>query len=68
MARYKSALKKSRLAKAGERTKWAPFWTTFKVFGKGKKVHPSRITRIKRSWRRTRLRLKPVKLRKSPQG
>lgn len=61
MARYKTLSKKLHLSKHGRRTKWAPFWTIFKVYGKGKRIHPSKITRIKRSWRRTKLRLKPFK-------
>lgn len=52
MARYKSPLKKARLAKKGRQSKWAPFWLVFKVLGKGKKIHPSRLTEIKRHWRR----------------
>ncbi|MBI2669218.1 50S ribosomal protein L39e [Candidatus Woesearchaeota archaeon] len=55
MARYKDPARKKRLIKAGTQTKWAPFWTVFKIYGKGKKVHPSRHTAIKRSWRRTKL-------------
>jgi ribosomal protein L39E len=51
--------KKVKLAKHGRRTKWAPFWTVVKKYGKGKKMHPSYMTRIKRSWRRTKLRVKP---------
>ena len=58
MARYKTAYKKTRLAKQARRTKWAPFWTIPKALGKGKKVHPSRLTRLKRSWRRTKIPLK----------
>jgi len=59
MAHYKTCAKKSHLAKQKKRTKWAPFWTIFRVFGSGKKIHPSRITRIKRSWRKTKLKIKP---------
>jgi ribosomal protein L39E len=51
--------KKVKLAKHGRRTKWAPFWAVVKKYGKGKRVHPSYMTRIKRSWRRTKLRVKP---------
>ncbi len=54
MARYKSPLKKEKLAKKQRQTKWAPFWLVFKALGKGKKVHPSRLTEVKRSWRRTK--------------
>ena len=59
MARNKILSKKLKLGKAGKRTKWAPFWLVFKVYGKGKKVHPSNMTRVKRSWRRTKLKIKP---------
>jgi len=65
MARYKSKEKKARLAKQGKRTRWAPFWTILKVYGPGKKMHPSRLTRVKRSWRRTKLKIKPRRIRKS---
>ncbi len=54
MARYKSPLKKQKLTKKNRQTKWAPFWLVLKVLGKGKKVHPSRLTVVKRSWRRGR--------------
>jgi len=60
--------KKRHLDKAKNQTKWAPFWTVLKKFGKGKKVHPSRITHIKRSWRRTSLKIKPRKMRKANLG
>ena len=55
MARTKSIGKKIRLAKAGRRTKWAPFWTVPKIYGKTRRVHPGRHTHIKRSWRRTKI-------------
>jgi ribosomal protein L39E len=51
--------KKLKLAKQGRRTKWAPFWCVVKKYGKGKRVHPSYMTRTRRSWRRTKLRIKP---------
>ena len=53
MATYKHLSKKKRLIKLGGQTKWAPVWTVPKIYGVGKKVHPSRHTVIKRSWRRT---------------
>lgn len=65
MARYKSSIKKTKLAKQSKRTKWAPFWIVLKACGVGKKIHPSRFTRIKRSWRRTKLRIKPRRIRKN---
>ena len=52
MAIHKHHAKKKRLIKAGRQTKWAPFWAVFKTFGKGKRVHPSRLTHVKRTWRR----------------
>jgi ribosomal protein L39E len=55
MARYKTLTKKLRLGKQNKRTKWAPFWVIPKAVGKGKRVHPSSLTRVKRSWRRTKI-------------
>jgi len=55
MARYKTLTKKIRLGKQARRTKWAPFWVIPKVKGKGKRVHPAELTRIKRSWRRRKI-------------
>lgn len=60
--------KKRHLDKAQRQTKWAPFWTVIKKFGKGKKVHPSRITHVKRSWSRHSLKIKPRKMRKAHLG
>ncbi|MFA5888381.1 MAG: 50S ribosomal protein L39e [Candidatus Nanoarchaeia archaeon] len=54
MTRYKPTAKKKRLGKCGRQTRWAPFWTVPKVYGKGRKVHPGRHTVVKRSWRKTR--------------
>jgi len=51
--------RKRHLGKAQSQTKWAPFWTILKKFGKGKKVHPSAITHIRRNWRRSSLKIKP---------
>ena len=64
MARYKSLAKKQKMIKSGRKTKWAPFWTSLKKYGKGKKVHPSRHTSMKRSWKRTKLKTKPYKVKK----
>lgn len=55
MATAKHPGKKQRLAKAGRRTKWAPFWTVPKKYGKTRRVHPGRHTRTKRNWRRTKI-------------
>ncbi len=57
MARNKHPSMKKRLLKRGSQTHWAPFWTVLKAFGKGKKVHPSTLTHVKRSWRRTNIKL-----------
>ena len=51
--------KKEHLAKAGKQTKWAPFWTVLRKYGKGKRVHPSAHTHVKRNWRVRKLKLKP---------
>jgi len=55
MATYKTKAKKQKLAKANTQTKWAPFWTVPKKYGTGRKVHPGRLTTVKRSWRKTKL-------------
>lgn len=57
MARVKHPSKKKRLAKAARQTKWAPFWTSIKKFGLGRRAHPARLTRIKRNWRRTKIKI-----------
>ena len=59
MARYKSLSKKLKLGKQARRTRWAPFWTVLKAYGKGKKIHPSQLTRVKRKWSRTKLKIAP---------
>lgn len=53
MARFKPPAKKQRLAKKRKQTKWAPFWTIPKKYGKGRRVHPGRHS-SKRNWRRTK--------------
>ncbi|MEM1536040.1 MAG: hypothetical protein QXL88_00870 [Candidatus Pacearchaeota archaeon] len=55
MARYKTLTKKLRLGKQGKRTRWAPFWVIPKAKGKGKKIHPVELTRVKRHWRRRKI-------------
>ena len=55
MARYKHPSKKKMLAKAATQTKWAPFWTVPKIYGKGRRIHPGRHTKVKRNWRRNKL-------------
>lgn len=54
MARFKAKSKKKRLAKRLKQTKWAPFWIIPKIYRQGRRVHPSRHTAVKRSWRRTK--------------
>ena len=60
--------KKRHLDRAQRQTNWAPFWTVLKKFGKGKKVHPSRIPHVKRAWARSKLKIKPRKMRKANLG
>ncbi|MFH1451703.1 MAG: hypothetical protein ABIF88_00845 [archaeon] len=60
--------KKRHLDKAKKQTNWAPFWTVLKKFGKGKKIHPSRITHVKRSWQRNKLKIKPRTMKKKQLG
>jgi ribosomal protein L39E len=54
MARYIHISRKLRLAKLGRQTRWAPFWVVLKKYGKGRQVHPSRVTAVKRHWKRTK--------------
>ena len=64
----KNPQKKARLATKARQTKWAPVWVVLKKYGTGKRVHPSAMTRQKRSWRRTKLHIKPRIHRKSHIG
>jgi ribosomal protein L39E len=57
MSKYKHLSKKLRLIKKNRRTRWAPFWTVPKIYGKSRRIHPGRHTVVKRSWRRTKLKL-----------
>ncbi len=66
-AKHKSS-KKRHLEKAGKHTKWAPFWAVLRKFGKGKKVHPSSMTHVRRNWRTRKLKIKPRKMRKDYLG
>lgn len=65
---FKNETKKRKLAKLGRRTKWAPVWAVLKKYGIGKRIHPSTMTKHRRSWRRTKLHIKPRKMRKSHFG
>lgn len=60
--------KKTKLAVKARQTKWAPVWVVMKKFGQGKRIHPSATTRVKRSWRRTKLKIGPRKMRKWHMG
>ncbi|MBD3253259.1 hypothetical protein GF386_05990 [Candidatus Pacearchaeota archaeon] len=51
--------KKVKLSRANKKTRWAPIWIVFKKLGMGKKVHPSALTTSRRSWKRTKLKIKP---------
>ncbi|MDO8623630.1 MAG: hypothetical protein Q7R52_05285 [archaeon] len=64
----KNIQKKKTLVKMGRRTRWAPVWSVLKKYGKGKRVHPAAMTSQKRSWRKTKLHIKPRKMRKSYMG
>jgi len=67
-SRKKRYQRKIKFAVHGRRTQWAPFWAVLRKYGAGKRVHPSRMTRIRRSWRRTKLKIKPRILRKRHLG
>jgi len=56
MGSIKSAVKKKRLISAKKHTRWAPFWLIPKIFGKGRRLHPARITAKKRNWKRDKIR------------
>jgi ribosomal protein L39E len=60
--------KKNKLSKANKRTKWAPIWVVLKKYGAGKRIHPSAVTSIRRNWRRTKLKIKPRKVKKQHLG
>ena len=57
MSSNKTKSKKKKLTKAGRQTRWAPFWTVPKIYGSGRRVHPGRHTEVKRSWRRTKIKV-----------
>lgn len=54
MARFKHINRKLKLIKLNKLTKWAPFWTVPKMYGKNRRVHPGRHTFVKRHWKRTK--------------
>ncbi|MBI4146616.1 50S ribosomal protein L39e [Candidatus Woesearchaeota archaeon] len=57
MPSIKHHARKKRLIKRMRQTRWAPFWTVPKTYGKGRRVHPGRHTFVKRNWRRTKLKV-----------
>lgn len=61
----KNKEKKIILSKKARQTKWAPVWVVLKKYGAGKKIHPSAITKHRRNWRRTKLKIKPRITKKS---
>jgi len=60
--------KKVVLGGYGRQTKWAPVWAVMKANGKGKRVHPSAMTAVRRSWRRSKLKIKPRRVHKTQLG
>jgi len=60
--------KKIKLGVQTRRTKWAPFWAVLRKFGVGKRVHASSITKQRRHWRRTKLKIKPRRAQKKHLG
>ncbi|MEX2017011.1 MAG: hypothetical protein WD876_00890 [Candidatus Pacearchaeota archaeon] len=64
----KNPEKKMKLARKARQTKWAPVGAVLRKYGKGRRVHPSAMTRHKRSWRRTKLKILPRKIRRSHFG
>lgn len=54
MASVRHPSRKKRLIKKNKLTRWAPFWTVPKIYGKGRRIHPGRHTEVKRNWRRTK--------------
>lgn len=57
MGSIKHHARKNRLIKRNRQTRWAPFWTVLKKFGKGRQVHPARLTHVKRNWRRNKMKV-----------
>ena len=60
--------KKIKLAVHNRRKKWAPIWAVLRKFGPGYKTHPSAITKHRRHWRRTKLKIKPRRISKQHLG
>jgi len=55
MSSIKTTARKKVLVKKKKQTRWAPFWTVPKKYGRGRLLHPGRHTAVKRSWRRTKI-------------
>jgi ribosomal protein L39E len=68
MVKKKLPQKKIKLGKQARKTKWAPVWAVLKKYGMGKRVHPSRMTRTRRSWTRIKLKIKPRRIKKTHLG
>ena len=64
----KSQPKKIKLSVANRQTKWTPFWVVLRKFGMGKRVHQSAVTKHRRHWRRTKLKIKPRRVHKQQLG
>lgn len=64
----KNREKKVKLMKRNKQTKWAPVWAVMRKYGMGKRIHPSAITTYRRSWRRIKLKIKPIKEKKKYLG
>ena len=62
------ANRKKHFERLRKQTKWAPFWAVLRKFGLGKRIHPSEITRVRRNWRRTKLKIGPRKIKKDYLG
>ena len=60
--------KKIKLGIQGRRTKWTPVWAVVKKFGQGKRKGQWEMTKQRRHWRRTKLKIKPRKVRKRHLG
>ncbi|MFP4567799.1 MAG: hypothetical protein ACLFN8_02550 [Candidatus Woesearchaeota archaeon] len=57
MSKFIHLSKKKKLVKHGRMTRWAPFWVVPKINGQGRKLHPGRHTFVKRSWRRSNIKV-----------
>jgi ribosomal protein L39E len=62
--------KKVKLGVAGRQTKWAPIWVLLRKFGRGSARfhHVSEMTKVKRHWKKTKLKIKPRKTGKKHLG